>query len=294
MHKCIRKIHIMEEHEMNNAIPMAIAGLDFTEMIVLHGPTVVGMILRVVLVLVVFAIGRKVIGWAVKLVDRILEHHEVEITIRKFLKNVLIALAYVVLAMIMMEMVGIAATSLAAAFASCGVAIGLALQGSLSNFAGGILILLMKPFVVGNYVVACGMEGTVKEIGLVYTKLTTTDNREVLIPNGSLANSTMINVSANPTRRVDITVGVGYTSDLKLAQQILKNLGEKDVARLVDQDVTVFVSELGASSVNLGLRLWVDAANYWSCKWRLTEQIKEEFDKAGIEIPFNQLDVHMK
>ena len=259
-----------------------------------YGPVVIGMILRVVLVLVVFAIGRKVIGWVLRLVDRALEHNGVEITIRKFLKNVLFVLAYVVLAMILMEMVGIAATSLAAAFASCGVAIGLALQGSLSNFAGGILILLMKPFVVGDYVVACGLEGVVKEIGLVYTKLTTTDNREVLIPNGSLANGTMVNVSANPTRRVDITVGVSYSADLKLAQKILRDLGEKDVARLANEDVTVFVSELGASSVNLGLRVWVEAANYWDAKWRLTENIKAEFDKAGIEIPFNQLDVHMK
>ena len=250
--------------------------------------------LRVVLVLVVFAIGRKLIGWAVKLVDRILERHEVEITIRKFLRKVMILMAYVVLAMVMMEMVGIAATSVAAALASCGVAIGLALQGSLSNFAGGILILLLKPFVVGDYVVACDVEGVVKEIGLVYTKLTTTDNREVLIPNGSLANGTMINVSANPTRRVDILVGIGYTSDLKLAQKILRDLGENDEARLAEKDVQVFVSALGASSVDLGLRLWVDSANYWSCKWRLTEQIKEEFDKAGVEIPFNQLDVHVK
>ena len=275
---------------MNNAILMASLPVLFST----YGPVVIGMILRVVLVLVVFAIGRKVIGWVLKLVDRALEHNGVEITIRKFLKNVLFVLAYVVLAMILMEMVGIAATSLAAAFASCGVAIGLALQGSLSNFAGGILILVMKPFVVGDYVVACGLEGVVKEIGLVYTKLTTTDNREVLIPNGSLANGTMVNVSANPTRRVDITVGVSYSADLKLAQKILRELGEKDAARLANEDVTVFVSELGASSVNLGLRVWVDAANYWDAKWRLTENIKAEFDKAGIEIPFNQLDVHMK
>lgn len=279
---------------MNNAITMAMTGLDIGELLTLYVPTLISMILRVVMVLIVFAIGRKAIRWVLKIVDRSLERHGIEVTIRKFLKNVLFVLAYVLLAMIMMEMVGVAATSLAAALASCGVAVGLALQGSLSNFAGGILILLMKPFVVGDYVVAGGLEGSVKEIGLVYTKLTTTDNREVLIPNGSLANGSMINVSANPTRRVDISVGVGYTSDLKLAQKILRDLGEKDVARLADQDVTVFVSELGASSVNLGLRLWVESDNYWSCKWRLTEQIKEEFDKAGIEIPFNQLDVHMK
>lgn len=279
---------------MNNAISMAISGLGLTELLAVGVPAVLALVLNVVLVLIVFAVGRKVIGWAVKLIDRALEHNGVEVTIRKFLKNVLVVLAYVVLAMIMMEMVGIAATSLAAAFASCGVAIGLALQGSLANFAGGILILLMKPFVVGDYVVAGGQEGVVKEIGLVYTKLTTVDNREVLIPNGSLANGTMVNVSANPTRRVDIAVGVSYSADLKLAQKILRDLGEKDAARLADQDVTVFVSELGASSVNLGLRVWVDAANYWDTKWRLTENIKAEFDKAGIEIPFNQLDVHMK
>ncbi len=273
---------------------MAAANLGFKEMLAAYGPTVIGMILRVALVLIVFGVGRKLIKVLVKIVDRTLEHQGVEVTIRKFLKNVLTVLAYVVLAMILMEMVGIAATSLAAAFASCGVAIGLALQGSLSNFAGGILILLMKPFVVGDYLVAGGMEGKVKEIGLVYTKLTTGDNREALIPNGSLANGNMINVTANPTRRVDITVGIGYNSDLKRAKEILKKLGEQDPDRLEDQEVVVFVGELGASSVNLGLRIWTEAGNYWNAKWRLTEQIKEEFDKAGIEIPFNQLDVHMK
>ena len=279
---------------MRNAIVMASAGVSFETLLITYGPSVTRMILRVVMVLIVFALGRKWIIWNTKMVDRALERHNVEVTIRKFLKNVLVMLSYVLLAMVMMDVVGIAATSVAAALASCGVAIGLALQGSLSNFAGGILILMIKPFVVGDYLVAEGLEGVVKEIGLVYTKLTTTDNREVLIPNGSLANGTMINVTANPTRRLDILVGIGYTSDLKLAQKILRDLGENDEARLAEKDVQVFVSALGASSVDLGLRLWVDASNYWSCKWRLTEQIKEEFDKAGVEIPFNQLDVHMK
>lgn len=258
------------------------------------GSVIISLILKVVVALILFVAGRKLIAWLVNLCDKIFERQGMEVTVRRFLKNVLIALGYVVLVMVLLEVVGIAATSFAAAFASCGVAIGLALQGSLSNFAGGLLILLMKPFGVGDYIVAGGDEGTVKEIGLVYTKLVTGDNRVVTIPNGNLANGSVTNVTANPTRRVDVTVGIGYSSDLKKAKEILQRLGENDAARLADKDVTVFVGELGASSVNLGLRIWVDAANYWAAKWRLTETIKEEFDKAGIEIPFNQLDVHMK
>ena len=196
--------------------------------------------------------------------------------------------------MILLQLVGVAVTSLAAAFASAGVAIGLALQGSLANFAGGLLILLMKPFVIGDYIIQGECEGTVREIGLVYTRLQTPDNRRVMIPNGKLADSSLINVTANPTRRLDITVGIGYDSDLRLAKEILRRLVEQDPARIREQEVQVFVSELADSAVNLGLRLWVATDDYWTAKWRLTEELKMAFDEAGVEIPFRQVDVHMK
>ena len=226
--------------------------------------------------------------------DRTFERQGMELTVRRFLRNVLTALGYLVLLMILLQLVGIAVTSLAAAFASAGVAIGLAMQGSLANFAGGILILVMKPFVIGDYIIQGDSEGVVREIGLVYTRLQTPDNRRVMIPNGKLADSSLINVTANATRRLDITVGIGYGSDLKLAKDLLKKLGETDPARLAEEEVQVFVSELSDSCVNLGLRLWVATSDYWPAKWRLTEEIKLAFDEAGVEIPFQQMDVHMK
>lgn len=269
-------------------------GISLSELAGAYVPTIVDYLLRIVLAFVIFGIGKKVITWLVGLCIKGLERRNVEVTVRKFLKNVLTAVGYVIVGMIMCELLGIAVTSLAAAFATVGVAVGLALQGSLSNFAGGVLILLMKPFVIGDYIVAAGGEGTVKEIGIVYTQLQTVDNRVIMIPNGSLADTNVVNVSRNPTRRVDISVGISYAADLQLAKRLLQEIGEKDVSRLADQAVTVYVDELGDSAVKLGLRVWVASDDYWTAKWRMTEAIKDTFDRAGVEIPYNQLDVHMR
>lgn len=269
-------------------------GISLDELLNRFLPGLVDGILRLVLVFVLFWVGRRVISWLVRFCDKALERQSMEVTVRRFLRNVLTAIGYMILVMILLQLVGVAVTSLAAAFASAGVAIGLALQGSLANFAGGILILVMKPFVIGDYIVQGENEGTVREIGLVYTRLQTPDNRRVMIPNGKLADSSLINVTANPTRRLDLIVGVSYQADIRQAKEILKRLGESDPARLAEQDVLVFVSELAESSVNLGLRLWVATGDYWTAKWRLTEEIKLEFDRAGVEIPFQQVDVHMR
>ena len=174
---------------------------------------------------------------------------------------------------------------------SAGVAVGLALQGSLSNFAGGVLILLMKPFVIGDYIVQGNTEGTVKEIGLVYTELITADNRLIVIPNGTLIDSSIVNVTATGKRRLELSVGIGYKSDLKKAKEVLIRLGENDPARDPENPVNVFVSELAESSVNLGLHVWVSSSEYWNAKWRLTENIKLAFDEEGIEIPFKQVEI---
>ena len=269
-------------------------GVSLPEVLEGYIPALVDGILRLALAFVLFWVGRRIINWLVRLCDRALERQGMELTVRRFLRNVLTALGYLVLLMILLQLVGIAVTSLAAAFASAGVAIGLALQGSLANFAGGILILMMKPFVIGDYIIQGDCEGTVREIGLVYTRLQTPDNRRVMIPNGKLADSSLINATANPTRRLDITVGIGYGSDIRVAKELLQRLGEEDPARLAEQEVLVFVSELADSSVNLGLRLWVATGDYWTAKWRLTEEIKLAFDEAGVEIPFQQMDVHVR
>jgi small conductance mechanosensitive channel len=191
---------------------------------------------------------------------------------------------------------GLDTTSVAAALASCGVAVGLALQGSLSNFAGGVLILILKPFVVGDYIVEDnkGREGTVKEIQLFYTKLVTPDNKTVIIPNGSLANTSLTNVTAQDKRRLDFTVGISYDADMKKAKQLMEQLLHADESMLKEEGIQVFVDNLGDSAVVIGARGWVKKEDYWTAKWRITEQIKESFDANDIEIPYQQIVVHTK
>ena len=175
-----------------------------------------------------------------------------------------------------------------------GFAIGLALQGSLANFAGGVLILLLKPFKVGDYIIQGGNEGTVYEISIFYTKLKTVDNKVVVIPNGILSNNTLTNVSHMEKRRVDVTVGISYDADIKLAKELLYQLAQRDESRLPEEDAVVFVDNLGASSVDIGVRVWVKSEDYWDTKWRLMENIKYILDENHISIPYQQIDVQIK
>ena len=169
------------------------------------------------------------------------------------------------------------------------MAVGLALQGSLSNFAGGVLILLLKPFRVGDSIIehSGGKEGTVTEISIFYTKLLTIDNKVVMVPNGTLSNSSITNVSTMEKRRVDLVVGIAYEADIRTAK-------EAEEARLPEEEILVFVDELGDSSVNMGVRIWVKTEDYWSARWRLTENIKYALDSHNISIPYPQMDVQIK
>ena len=191
---------------------------------------------------------------------------------------------------------GVESSSVAALIASAGVAIGLAVQGSISNFAGGILILLLKPFVVGDYIVVNGesLEGTVKEIQIFYTKLATVDNQRVVVPNSILTENSLTNVTARPERQLDLKVGISYDSDLKKAKTLIENMLHADEHIIQDEEIKVFVDSLADSSVVIGLRAWVPTDQYWATRWKLLEQIKLTFDEEGIEIPYNQLTVHMK
>lgn len=265
--------------------------ISWKEMFERYVPVVCDYLLRIALVFVIFFVGRKLIKKIVSLCDQALKRHGMEVTVRRFFCNVINALGYICMLGILLQTVGLTATSLTALVASAGVAVGLALQGSLSNFAGGVLILLMKPFVIGDYIVQGNTEGTVKEIGLVYTELITADNRLIVIPNGTLIDSSIVNVTATGKRRLELSVGIGYKSDLKKAKEVLIRLGENDPARDPENPVNVFVSELAESSVNLGLHVWVSSSEYWNAKWRLTENIKMAFDEEGIEIPFKQVEI---
>lgn len=265
--------------------------ISWKEMFERYVPVACDYLLRIALVFVIFFVGRKLIKKIVSLCDQALKRHGMEVTVRRFFCNVINALGYICMLGILLQTVGLTATSLTALVASAGVAVGLALQGSLSNFAGGVLILLMKPFVIGDYIVQGNTEGTVKEIGLVYTELITADNRLIVIPNGTLIDSSIVNVTATGKRRLELSVGIGYKSDLKKAKEVLIRLGENDPARDPENPVNVFVSELAESSVNLGLHVWVSSSEYWNAKWRLTENIKMAFDEEGIEIPFKQVEI---
>ena len=266
------------------------------EFIRLQGPVLIQFALKVILALVVFWIGSRLIKWVRKLVARSLERSSVDKGVEQFIDSLLKILLYFLLVFSIGTRFGLNATSVAAVLASAGVAIGLALQGSLSNFAGGVLILILKPFVVGDYIIedTNKQEGTVTEIQIFYTKLTTIDNKVIVIPNGSLANNSLTNVTAQTERRIDLTVGISYESDLKKAKEVIEGVLLKDESVLQEKEIVVYVDSLGDSAVVLGTRSWVKTDDYWTARWRLLENIKIALEENEISIPYQQVDVHMK
>lgn len=257
-------------------------------------PDLFNFALQVIIAIIVYAVGAKLIKMTVKIVRKALERRNTDIGVIQFLSAVIRYSMYFVLFMMILNLFGIATTSAVAVLGSCGVAVGLALQGSLANFAGGVLILLLKPFVVGDYIIEGANEGTVYEISIFYTKLKTVDNKVIVIPNGNLSNSSLINVSHMDNRRVDVAVGIAYEADIRTAKDILYKVAEEDPARLPDEDIVVAVDNLGASSVDMTVRIWVKSEDYWPTKWRLTENIKYALDENNISIPYQQIDVQIK
>lgn len=259
-------------------------------------PDVLGFAVQVVVAFVVYLIANRLIHLVLKIVRRSMEKANVDEGVKQFVLPVIKYALYFILIFIIMGLFGIATTSAVAVLGSAGVAVGLALQGSLSNFAGGVLILILKPFKVGDYIVehSHGNEGTVTEISIFYTTLTTADNRIIVIPNGSLSNSSLTNVSRLDKRRIDLVVGIGYEADIKAAKDVFYSVAEQESARLPEEEILVYVDNLGTSSVDLGLRIWVNAADYWAAKWRLTENIKLALDEHEISIPYQQIDVQIK
>lgn len=258
-------------------------------------PKLLDFILQVAFAFVVIIVGMKLIGWVRKILRKSLERNNADTGLIQFLDSFVKYVLYILLALTVLQRFGVQTTSIVAAIGSVGVAIGLALQGSLSNFAGGVIILLLKPFKVGDYIIQGDLEGTVNEIQLFSTKLKTADNRKIIIPNGQLADNSLINVTASDTRRLDIKVGISYNSDLRKAKEVLLSLGMEDQDTLKEEEKMpmAVVEELGGSSVNLLLRVWTPTEKYWDVKFRLTEAVKLAFDEAGIEIPYDQLDVHV-
>ena len=259
-------------------------------------PDLLNFAFQVVIAILIYIVGSRIIRFITKMVRRSMERAGTDEGVRQFVIPVIRYSLYVVLIFIIMGLFGIATTSAVAVLGSAGVAVGLALQGSLSNFAGGVLILLLKPFRVGDYIIEDSNknEGTVAEISIFYTKLVTADNKVIMIPNGTLSNSSLTNVSNMERRRVDVAVGISYEADIRQAKEVLLAVADKDEARLADEEALVFVDSLGESAVNMVVRIWVKSDDYWTAKWRLTEEVKYTLDEHGISIPYPQLDVQIK
>ena len=258
-------------------------------------PKIINFGIKLLIALVIFGVGKIIISFVLKFVKRIFGRSKIDVSVSKFLMSLSKAVLYLILIIIVCAQVGIDTTSFIAVLGSAGLALGLALQGSLSNFAGGVLILLLRPFSVGDYVVdeGTGKEGTVEKIDLFYTHLASADNKKIIIPNGNLTNSAITNVTAQDKRRVDIEVGISYNANMAEAKKVLEKLIMKDERVLKNENIQVVVKELAASQVTILMRAWTKTENYWSVFFDLTEGAKNALDEAGIEIPFNQLDVHI-
>ena len=244
--------------------------------------------------LITLFVGLWVIRILNKLVKRFFARHDYDETLESFIESLIKAGLKLLLFVLVVTQLGVKSSSLVAIVGAAGLAIGLALQGSLANFAGGVLILLFKPFKVGDWISAQGVDGTVKEISIFTTKLNTFGNQVAIIPNGQLSNNNIINYNAESTRRNKIDVGIGYGSNLKKAKEILLEICAEDSRILNDPAPEVYVGELADSSVNLSLRFWAKNEDFWGAHFHVMETLKLRFDEKGIEIPFPQRDVHLK
>ncbi|WP_341501769.1 mechanosensitive ion channel domain-containing protein [Gallaecimonas sp. GXIMD4217] len=248
---------------------------------------------KLALAIIVLLAGLWLIGGLLKVMDKAMAKREVEPTLSHFLRSLTGISLKVLLLISVASLVGIATTSFVAVVGAAGLAIGLALQGSLANFAGGVLILFFRPFKVGDFIQAQGHSGTVREIQIFNTILTTPDNKRIVIPNAKLSNDSLVNFSAEPTRRVDFVFGVSYGSDIDLVKATLEEQIAADERILKDPAHLVVLSELADSSVNFTVRVWANAADYWGVFFDMQERVKKAFDAKGIEIPFPQRDVHI-
>ena len=248
---------------------------------------------KIVIAIVIFYIGKWVARKLTDLVVKITRKTgKVDETLLKFLSNIIFYVLMIVVILTALEQLGVDTTSFLAILGAAGLAIGLALKDSLSNFASGVMIIMFRPFKVGDFINAGGVSGSVEEISIFNTILKTGDNQTLIVPNGAITSGTITNVNAKPTRRVDLVVGIGYDDDIKKAKEVLNTIITSDERVLVDEGVTVAVSELADSSVNFVVRAWVNTPDYWAVKFDLTENIKLTFDKEGISIPYPQQDVH--
>ncbi len=257
------------------------------ELLMSYGPKLVGALL-------VLFVGLWVIKIISRSISKVMDKKNVDASLKPFMKSLISVLLKVLLIISVMGMIGIQMTSFIAILGAAGLAVGMALSGTLQNFAGGVMILIFKPFKIGDYVDAQGQAGTVKEIQIFNTILTTPDNKTIIIPNGGLSTGTMVNYSKEETRRVDWTFGVAYGDNIDKAREVLSNLMKANDSILKDPEPFIGLVELADSSVNFAVRAWVKTADYWSVYFSMNEQVYKVFEKEGLSIPFPQMDVHIQ
>ena len=249
--------------------------------------------MKIVGALAILIIGRIVVGILTGIVRRLMKRSRSDETLIKFITSLTKTALLAILFIVVLNQLGVQTTSFVAIIGAAGLAIGFALQGSLSNFAAGVMLIIFRPFRAGDFVEAGGATGVVEEVGIFSTIMKTPDNKKIIIPNSGITGGNIVNYSAKETRRVDLVFGIGYEDDLKKAKQILERLVNEDNRILKDPAPVVAVSELADSSVNFVVRPWVKSADYWAVYWDLHEKVKLTFDAEGISIPYPQQDVHM-
>ncbi|HIT60855.1 MAG TPA: mechanosensitive ion channel [Candidatus Fimousia stercorigallinarum] len=251
--------------------------------------------IKLIWALIILSVGFKISKYLVKWTKKFLERSSIDDSVASFMMSIVRIGSKVIVIMMAVTTLGIETSSILAVLASAGVAVGLALQGSLSNICSGLLILLVRPFKVGDVIKedTHGNEGTVVAVDLIYTRIKTVDNKVIVIPNSVITSSSLTNVTGQSERRLEIRFGIGYQDDIKLAKAIIERIAAEH-AKTIDQNpIQVYVDELADSCIYIGMRVWVPTDDYYPIRWDILERVKIEFDKAGINIPYNQLDVHL-
>lgn len=249
---------------------------------------------KIIIAIIIWIIGLLFVNLLVKLIDKGMQRSKMELTVRKFVLSLIGFGLKVLLFVTCASIVGIKMTAFVTIIGAMGLAFGLALQGSLANFAGGVLLNILKPYKIGDFIETNGIMGTVKEISIFNTILNTPDNKRIILPNSSVSNGNITNFSTEKTRRVDLSFGVDYSTDMKKAIEIIKNVATQHNKVLSEPAPFVRIGKFSESSIDITVRIWANSEDYWDVYFDMLENVKNEFDKAGITIPFNQIDVNLK
>lgn len=249
--------------------------------------------INIIMAIVIFVVGRLVVKIVVRIIRRLLGNSKMDVMLIDFLVSILNAVLFLVVIIASLQQLGVDTTSFVALIGAAGLAIGLSLQGSLQNFASGVMLVVFKPFKLGDFVEAGGVTGVIEKISIFNTMMKTPDNREIIVPNNKIYGDVIINYSAKDTRRIDLVFGIGYTDDIKKAKEVISSVIEQDSRILKDPAPSVAMGELADSSVNFNVRPWVKSQDYWDVRSYLLENIKLAFDENNISIPYPQMDIHM-